>query len=63
MKDHLWTVKELAAEAERRGRSVSWQYLRKLLRLGKLRGTMKGKTWLIRDEDARKWLEEYVSKK
>lgn len=48
----LWTTEELAATAK-----VSSAYLRRLLIAGKkLQGTKKGKTWIIADEEARRWM-------
>lgn len=48
-----WSTEQLAQEA-----GVSRQYVVKLLNLGRIKGHKVGRAWIIRDLDARIWLEE-----
>jgi len=55
-----WTTRELAEEAARRGKPVSQQYIRDLIRGGKLTGEKIGRDWLIPDYAAKRWLERWL---
>jgi len=55
-----WTTRELAEEAERRGRPVSQQHIRDSIRDGTLAGEKVGRDWLIPNWSARRWLELWV---
>lgn len=56
-----WTTRELAEEAERRGRPISQERVRQLCAEGKLSAKKPGRDWLIADWSAQQWLREWVS--
>jgi len=56
--ERLWTAQDLAREA-----GVNDAYIRRLCLDGKIRGEKLGRQWLIRDADARRWLEIRAMKK
>jgi len=47
-----WSTKELSEAAK-----VTRQYVVKLLNMGKIKGHKVGSYWVIRDYDAKQWLE------
>lgn len=60
------TTADIAAEAERMGRAVSQEYVRRLCANGVIpatRGAKRGRgyDWLVSEEDALEWLEKYVN--
>lgn len=57
----LWTTRELAEEAERRGRPISQEHIRYLIKGGELAGEKIGRDWLIPDWAAQRWLPRWVS--
>ena len=58
-----WTLPQIVAEAKRRGRPVSKEYLRQLCVRGELKATKPGRDWLVADRDVQEWLEKWLAEK
>lgn len=57
----VWTLNELAEEAARRGRPITPRYLITLCRYGLIRWIRPGRDWLIPDDEAQQFLDDWTS--
>ena len=57
----LWTTREIAEEARRRGRPVTQEYLQRLCKDGTLQAVKPGRDWLIHDHAAQRWLDDWLN--
>lgn len=55
-----WTPDTIAAYAKEQGRTVTPQYIRRLCRQGKIKASKPGRDWVIEDEEARRWIAEWI---
>lgn len=55
-----WTTTKLAAEAARRGKPVTREYIRQLCERGVIKAERPGHDWIIGDFAAQTWLETWI---
>lgn len=61
MSAKLVTVKEIVAEAAKRGRPITESYVRRLARDGEIPGAMKiAYSWVVPQPMAERWLREWT---
>lgn len=61
MSKPVWTTREVAEAAAEAGRPVTQEYIRQLCKRGVIPAAKPSRDWLILDEAARAWLEEWLA--
>lgn len=60
--DRLWTAADLVRESTRLGKTVNRSHVTRLIQQGKIPAQLVGKTYVVTEADALKWLGDWVNR-
>ena len=58
----VWSTRDIAEKARAEGKPVTQEYVRQLCKRGIIPAVKPGRDWLVQEEDAQVWLEEWLNR-